>query len=115
MRVKEGALDIPSTPRLVESSFTIELSLSVADGQALWAAAAEFGLAAPGATFEDVCDSIGPRDDPDLPACLAMLTAPRAIGGCQLHDFEIVEHKGGAFKAAANDLAAARAGIDVSA
>ncbi|MDB5671897.1 MAG: hypothetical protein JWO25_2856 [Alphaproteobacteria bacterium] len=115
MPVKEDLLGVASTPRLVRSRFSIELSLSVADDRGLWAAAAEKGLAVPGATLEDVYELIGPREDPDLGGCLAMLTAPSAIAGCELHDFEVIELKGSGVKPAANDFAATRATLDASA
>jgi hypothetical protein len=90
-----------STP--ARSTFRIELSLSVADASALWNAALDKGLAAPAATREDLIEVIGPSQDPDLAACLAMLTAPAAIAGCRLEDFEVVEIPAAHAQAAAND------------
>ena len=103
-------------PRIVQSTYSVELRLSVTDTGALWAAAVEKGLDAPGATLDDLCEVLGPREDPDLSACLAMLTAPTTIAGCTLHDFEITRDRGnGSVKTAANDLAALRVGLGASA
>lgn len=72
-------------------SYTVTLSLTIEDAALLWAAAAERGLAAPGATLADVLDTIGPREDPAIAECIAMLTAPAAIPGCGLDSFEVEE------------------------
>jgi hypothetical protein len=116
MNVEDQALAGAGKPRIVQSTYSIELQLSVTDAGALWAAAVEKGLGSPGATLDDLCDVLGPREDPDLSACLAMLTAPTAIPGCSLHDFEITRNRGNrAVKTAANDLATLRVGLGASA
>ena len=70
-------------------SFTVSLTLTVDDMRALWSAAADRALAAPGMTLADVLDTIGPREDPALGECLAMLAGPMPIAGCSLDAFEI--------------------------
>jgi hypothetical protein len=80
--------DLRQTPADA-TAFTVTLSLSVEDARALWTAAAEKALQAPGATLADVLDTIGPREDPSLGDCIAMLTAPAAVAGCALDDFSV--------------------------
>ncbi|MDG2534031.1 hypothetical protein P6144_10265 [Sphingomonas sp. HITSZ_GF] len=77
------------------SSYTVSLTLSVADVRALWSAAADRALAAPGMTLADVLDTIGPREDPSIVDCIAMLTSPAAIAGCALESFEVAEADAG--------------------
>jgi hypothetical protein len=73
------------------ASFTVTLSLAVEDAERLWAAAAERALASPGMTLTDVLDTIGPREDPSIADCIAMLTAPAAVPGCALDGFAVRE------------------------
>lgn len=73
------------------ATFTVSLTLTVEDARALWSAAADRGLAAPGMTLADVLDTIGPREDPSIADCIAMLASPGAIAGCALESFEVVE------------------------
>ncbi len=75
----------------VSASYTVTLSLTVEDARALWAAAAERALAAPGMTLADVLDTIGPREDPSIADCIAMLTAPAALPGCTLEGYEVLD------------------------
>lgn len=70
-------------------SFTVTLTLSVEDVRALWSAAAEKALQAPGMTLSDVLDTLGPREDASIADCIAMLAAPAAIAGCALDDFSV--------------------------
>jgi hypothetical protein len=72
-------------------SFTVSLTLTVDDARALWAAAADRALAAPGMGLADVLDTIGPREDPSIADCIAMLTSPTAIAGCALDSYDVVE------------------------
>ena len=65
------------------------LTLAVHDVVALWSAAAARGMAAPGAAIEDVLDVIGPREDPSISDCIAMLAAPLPLPGCLVDDFWI--------------------------
>ncbi|NYT42119.1 hypothetical protein HZY97_15215 [Sphingomonas sp. R-74633] len=74
------------------SSYSVSLTLSVTDARALWSAAADRALAAPGMTLADVLDTIGPREDPSIADCIAMLTGPAAIAGCAIEAFDIVEN-----------------------
>lgn len=71
------------------STFMVTLTLTVEDAKALWSAAADRALAAPGMTIADVLDTIGPREDPAIAECISMLTAPAAIPGCALEAFEV--------------------------
>ena len=66
-----------------------QLTLKVSDVTALWAAAERLGLAAPGSTPSDVYDVIGPRADPLLAECIAMLATPALMPGCSLDDLEV--------------------------
>ncbi|QIG79681.1 hypothetical protein [Stakelama tenebrarum] len=71
------------------TEYRITVTLDVVDVQALWNAAAERALQAPGMTLADVLDTIGPREDPSIADCLAMLAVPTAIPGCTLDDARI--------------------------
>lgn len=73
------------------AGFTVSLTLTVEDARALWSAAADRALAAPGMTLVDVLDTIGPREDPAIAECIAMLAAPAALPGCVLETFEVAE------------------------
>lgn len=79
----------------VSSGFTVSLTLKVEDARALWAAAADRALAAPGMTLADVLDTIGPREDPAIAECIAMLTAPVALPGCVLDGYDVAESDAG--------------------
>lgn len=72
-----------------KTAFTVTLTLTVEDARALWTAAAEKAMQAPGMTLSDVLDTLGPREDPSIADCIAMLTVPGAIAGCALDDFSI--------------------------
>ncbi|WP_213982632.1 hypothetical protein [Sphingomonas sp. dw_22] len=69
----------------------VTLALTVEDARALWSAAADRALSAPGMTIADVLDTIGPREDPSIAECISMLTAPAGIAGCALEGFEVRE------------------------
>ena len=83
--------DLRHIPQRTASAFTVTLTLTLEDSRALWSAAADRALAAPGMTIADVLDTIGPREDPAIAECIAMLTAPAGIAGCTLEDFEVRE------------------------
>jgi hypothetical protein len=85
MKSREQALS--DTP----VSFTVTLTLKVDDAEKLWIAAAERALASPGMTLADVLDTIGPREDPSISDCIAMLAAPADLPGCLLDDFAVRE------------------------
>lgn len=65
----------------------ITLAFTVRDRELLWDAAAVAGLAAPGMSLSDVVDVIGPREDPAIAECIAMLAQPATIAGCELAGF----------------------------
>lgn len=67
----------------------VALTFSVSDREKLWDAAAERGLASPGMEIEDIIDVIGPREDPSLVECLAMLVQPAPTPGCLLEHFDV--------------------------
>lgn len=67
----------------------ISLVLSVQDSEALWDAAAIKGLSAPGMRLSDIIDVIGPREDPAIAECVAMLAQPAQMAGCSLERFDI--------------------------
>lgn len=69
--------------------YRISIAIDVVSPRALWNAALSRGLMAPGATFEDVVDTIGPSDDPAIVDCLAMLALPADLKGCSIEDFTI--------------------------
>jgi hypothetical protein len=75
---------VPATGK----AFTVTLTLQVEDACALWNAAADKALQA-GLALSDVLDTIGPREDPSIADCIAMLTAPAAIAGCALEDYGV--------------------------
>ena len=83
-----------------QPAYRIELSVNVADATALWQAAFDKGLSSLAASLED----------PDLGACLTLLTLPSMIPGCTLEDFDLVEQRAAAEPTAANDLVAERVG-----
>lgn len=81
--------DVSQVPADTGQSFTVTLTLNVEDVRALWSAAAEKALQAPGMTLSDVLDTLGPREDASVADCIAMLAAPAAIAGCVLDDFSV--------------------------
>jgi hypothetical protein len=80
--------DIGHVSDTAGKTFTVTLTLNVEDAQALWGAAADKALQA-GMALSDVLDTIGPREDPSVSDCIAMLTAPSAVAGCALDDFTV--------------------------
>lgn len=91
----EGAPLRPPHPHArPQPEHRIALTLAVVDPQALWAAAAAKLLCAPGMTLDDVLDVVGPREDPAIVACLAMLTKPVALPGCVMDDFWVDSLRG---------------------
>ncbi len=72
-------------------AYHVSFTLGVADLGALWNAAAERALQAPGMTLADVLDTIGPREDPSIADCIAMLTAPVGLPGCAVDGFAVRE------------------------
>ena len=72
-----------------QAEYRISIPLAVSDLTALWSAAATKALSMPGATLEDVVDTIGLREAPSVSECIAMLAGPSAIPGCVVDDFWI--------------------------
>ena len=99
-----------SLAAFAQSAYRIELSLNVTDAAALWRAAFDKGLSSLAASRDDLVEMIGPAEDPDLGACLTLLTLPSAIPGCALEDFDLVEQRVASEPTAANDLVAERVG-----
>lgn len=66
----------------------ITLTFTVQDRELLWDAAAVIGLSAAGMCLSDVIDVIGPREDPAVAECIAMLAQPASMPGCGLEGFE---------------------------
>lgn len=93
MALKHGSnRDDPHGLRALERpqpEYRVNLTLAVVDPQALWAAAAAKLLSAPDMILSDVIDVIGPREDPSIIDCLAMMAKPAAVAGCMLDDFWI--------------------------
>lgn len=81
----DSGRDFGDTPETVQ----VTLAFSIHDREALWEAAAKKGLAAPGMRLADVIDVIGPREDPALAECVAMLAPPASMAGCTLDRFDI--------------------------
>lgn len=63
--------------------WSIALWLRVDDPTTLWRAAADSAMAAPDMTLDDVIDTIGPSDDPEIASCLAMLLDCGRFAGCE--------------------------------
>lgn len=80
--------DVSNAPA-AKAAFTVTLTLTVEDAHALWTAAAEKALQAPGMTLSDVLDTLGPREDPSIADCIAMLVVPAGVAGCALDDFSV--------------------------
>ena len=69
--------------------YQLTLSLSIADLTALWGAAAALAMDSPYMTMDDVIDTLGPIDAPQIEDCLAMLIQPERFGGCQVESLKI--------------------------
>jgi hypothetical protein len=67
----------------------ITVALTARDTDALWNAAALRGMSAAGSRLIDVIDVIGPREDPSILECVAMLAQPGLMPGCDLEDFDV--------------------------
>ncbi len=72
-----------------QPTYRIHLTLAVTDPALLWRSAFDKGLQSPGMDIAALVDVLGPREDPAVAECIAMLTAPRAIPGCLIPDFWI--------------------------
>ena len=68
------------------------LTLSVEDAHRLWDAAAAHAARGGWMEPEDVIATIGPREDPRIADCVAMLAVPPRLDGCTLEDVSITAH-----------------------
>lgn len=87
------------------TGYLLTLSLSVEDDAALWQAAAALAMAAPGMTIDDVAETIGPREAPNVGDCLALLLEPERFAGCAIQSLDLF--RPGASPAATRALAPA--------
>lgn len=78
-----------NSPSMRDGRFQVSIDLMVHDPAQLWASAAARGSSFVGMGVDDIEDVIGPREDPDLFACLSMLMTPATISGCKALDFTI--------------------------
>lgn len=78
------------TDHIHDRRFQYTLDIVVQDAEQLWISAAARCSSFGGMDDEDIEDVIGPRQDPDIAACLSMLMAPSAVAGCQAIDFAIM-------------------------
>lgn len=82
----QPSIAIGDEPRPV---YRITLTLSIDDAHELWSAAAAHAMQFPGMRLQDALDIIGPREDPSIEDCLALLASPPALAGCTPSDFEV--------------------------
>lgn len=75
----------------VATHYRMALSLAIDDPARLWIAAATLAMAFPGMTMDDVVDTIGSREMPQIDDCLTMLLQPERFAGCTIHTLDI-EH-----------------------
>ena len=73
----------------METRYRLTLSLAVTDSTALWAAAAALAMNSPYMTMDDVIETIGPIEAPQIEDCLALLMQPERFGGCEVHGLDI--------------------------
>jgi hypothetical protein len=67
----------------------VTFSVSVQHQSMLWDAAVTKASLASNMRIKDLIDVIGPREDPCLIGCIAFLTQPAGIPGCELEDFDV--------------------------
>lgn len=72
-----------------QPTYRVNLTLAVTDPDALWRAALEKGLQSPGMDVDALIDVLGPREDPSIADCIALLTAPVPVPGCMIPDYWI--------------------------
>jgi hypothetical protein len=82
--------DYRPLPAVSADAFNVTLTLTVENAASLWAAAADRALQG-GMNAADMLDTLGPREDPSIADCIAMLTAPAALPGCTLDGFRVDE------------------------
>lgn len=76
--------------RVTSDSYEVVMRLSVEDSALLWRAAAARAFTCMECTDLDVEDMLGPREDPSVADCLAMLVGPHDLDGCRFDAFSIV-------------------------
>lgn len=74
----------------METRYRLTFSLAVTDPTALWATAAALAMDSPYMTMDDVIETIGPLDAPQIEDCLALLLQPERFGGCEIDALDIV-------------------------
>tara|TARA_R110000782_G_scaffold268047_4_gene364062 strand:- start:4525 stop:4944 length:420 start_codon:yes stop_codon:yes gene_type:complete len=89
---------------ITSGSYEVVMRLSVEDSVLLWRAAAARAFTCMECTDLDVEDMFGPREDPSVADCLAMLIGPHDLDGCRFDAFSIVP------VAAADEQATGQAG-----
>jgi len=95
------------------TEYEVILKLTVQDVASLWRAAAQ-QLYSGGLESDDVDETIGPIDDPVINDCLATLTLPKAVEGCDLVDFDVhLGSRPGRLFGADDRPAAVRPALDV--
>lgn len=94
LRDQTGLVDLHDLLDRQQPQYRANLTIAVADPEALWSAAAERLLCAPGMTLGDALDVIGPREDPAIAECIATLAMPFAMPGCIMDDFSIDSLRG---------------------
>tara|TARA_B100000678_G_C18161861_1_gene483389 strand:+ start:289 stop:621 length:333 start_codon:yes stop_codon:yes gene_type:complete len=70
-----------------EPEYRVHVSMTIGDPAALWRAARDHLLAAPGGSAKLVEETIGTEAAPFVGDCVALLCAPRALAGCSVNDF----------------------------
>lgn len=86
VRVGSGADDAAAGHPRTGSEYHITLKLVVEDTGELWNLAAQRCI---DWTAEEIAETIGPREDPSIEDCLAMVTLPTAIAGCRMVDIAL--------------------------
>ncbi|MBW4330461.1 hypothetical protein KY084_06180 [Stakelama sp. CBK3Z-3] len=70
-----------------EPEYRVHFSMTLSDARALWRAAREQLLQAPGGSQALVEETIGSEVTPAVSDCIALLCAPRGVAGCSVNDF----------------------------
>lgn len=71
-------------------TFEVVVRISVDHVGALWNAAMTAAVEIHGMDIEDAIDTIGPREDPAIADCIALLAAPSPVSGCTLESFDVI-------------------------
>ena len=91
----------------MDTRYQLTLTLSIADVTALWGAAAALAMDSPYMTMDDVIETLGPIDAPQIEDCLTMLIQPERFGGCQVEGLEIAAAAAAPIPAAAGGAGSA--------